>query len=178
MIYSAICIILTVSLFKISSGFNIIQLPYSKSISSRQIVVSVQASGDENDFKDFNPFEKKNSNTINPLITSNNKISLRQLRMKEVMNTLLQKVSLDEDEKTANEKILLFILNEHSELILEPLVDDNAVMDEDSIYDPGMTKDERFERYDTVMNQRIDKATNKSVRKILTLMKEFVSSYR
>ncbi len=94
--------------------------------------------------------------------------------MKDLMNTLLQNVSLvDQNE---NKDKLISILQEHSDLILEPLNDDDCVMDEDSIYDPGMTREERYVRYDDVMEQRIEKAVNKSVKRILEVMKEFVSN--
>jgi len=139
---------------------------------------------EENSWEGFNPFEKKKTaTTLNPLITSNNQISLRQLRMKELMNTLLQKVSLDEiesngDGENKNDAALYDILDQNSELLLEPLNDADAVMDRESIYDPGMSRDERFDRYDQVMEERIEKASNKSVRRILSTMKDYVSSKR
>ena len=39
-----------------------------------------------------------------------------------------------------------------------------------------MTREERYVRYDDVMEQRIEKAVNKSVKRILEVMKEYVSS--
>ena len=136
-----------------------------------------QGSGDSsNEFAGFNPFEKKKTQTrLNPLISSNSNISLRQLRMKELMNTLLQNVSLENDN---DKEKLVSILEENSELLLEPLVEENAMVDEDSIYEPGMNQEERFDRYDEVMGQRIEKATNKSVRKILSVMREYVAEQR
>ena len=101
--------------------------------------------------------------------------------MKELMNTLLQNVSIyggddhEKEEEEENNQKLLSILNENSELILEPLIEDDALMDGDSIYDVGMSKEERFIRYNEVMEQRIEKAVNKSVKKILILMKDFVA---
>lgn len=136
-----------------------------------------------NSFEGFNPFEKKKSMALNPLISSNTSISLRQLRMNELMNTLLQNVSIDDDnngddDENSNKSLLISILDKNSELLLEPLVDDNAMMDEDSIYEPGMSRDERFIRYDEVMEQRIQKATKLSVRKILSVMREYVYEQR
>ncbi len=142
---------------------------------------------DQNSWEGFNPFEKKKTaTTLNPLITSNNQISLRQLRMKELMNTLLQNVSVnsndgldgEEHEQEQEKKRLNDILDQNSDLLLEPLNEENAVMDGDSIYEPGMSRDERFDRYDQVMEERIEKALNKSVRRILSTMKEYVSSKR
>ena len=155
----------------------------STSRSSPQVLLSSNNSNQQplNEFEGFNPFEKKQSKTLNPLITSNNNLSLRQLRMKELMNTLLQNVSIyggddhEKEEEEENNQKLLSILNENSELILEPLIEDDALMDGDSIYDVGMSKEERFIRYNEVMEQRIEKAVNKSVKKILILMKDFVA---
>lgn len=84
--------------------------------------------------------------------------------MKDVVSTLLNA------DESNYEKILL----ENEELIMEPLLDDDAVMDEDSIYDVGMTREERFERYENAMLDREEKAINRNVKKILGAMREFV----
>jgi len=70
------------------------------------------------------------------------------------------------------------ILIENEELIMGPLLDDDAVMDEDSIYDVGMNREERFERYESAMLDRERKVVNKNVEKILRTMREFVLSRR
>ena len=124
----------------------------------------------ENKWDDFNPFKRSNENPINSLISSPT-ISLRQMRMKELMNLLLEN-PLEDDESIKS------ILLEHEELLLEPLNEDDAVMDEDSIYNQGMTRDERFERYSEVMAQREYKATNPTVKRILSCMRQFVLDRR
>ena len=118
-----------------------------------------------NNFEGFNPFNRKETITTQraPQILSST-ISLRQLRMKDVVSTLLNA------DESNYEKILL----ENEELIMEPLLDDDAVMDEDSIYDVGMTREERFERYENAMLDREEKAINRNVKKILGAMREFV----
>jgi len=88
--------------------------------------------------------------------------------MKDVMTTLLN------TDETNFESILI----ENEELIMEPLLDDDAVMDEDSIYDVGMNREERFERYESVMLERERKVVNKNVENILRAMREFVLSRR
>jgi hypothetical protein len=61
---------------------------------------------------------------------------------------------------------------------MEPLNDDDAVLDEDSIYEPGMTREERFDRYDSAMSTREASAVNVSVKQILSKMRSFVMSRR
>mmetsp|Transcript_7693 Transcript_7693/g.11277 ORF Transcript_7693/g.11277 Transcript_7693/m.11277 type:complete len:169 (+) Transcript_7693:58-564(+) len=124
----------------------------------------------DDDWQGFNPFERKETNNPKLQILESNTISLRQMRMKELMGKLLTK----SDDPDAMNDILL----ENEELIMEPLEDENAVMGEDSIYDVGMTREERFEKYESVMVEREEKALNKSVVSILGAMKEFVTSRR
>lgn len=123
---------------------------------------------DSSSWDGFNPFERKETSTRIPSILSSNKISVRQMRMKELMSTLLT---------SEPEKYDAILLN-HEELIMEPLNDDDAVLDEDSIYEPGMTREERFERYDSAMSTREASAVNASVKQILSKMRSFVMSRR
>ena len=78
----------------------------------------------------------------------------------------------------ADDSLLPKLLLEHEELIMEPLVEEDAVMAEDSIYTRGMTREERFERYESEMVEREGKALNVSVGRILGAMREFVMSRR
>jgi len=111
----------------------------STSTSTRTRIYSIldDKTSSENEFEGFNPFNRKETSTTQraPQVLSST-ISLRQLRMKDVMTTLLN------TDETNFESILI----ENEELIMEPLLDDDAVMDEDSIYDVGMNREERFER--------------------------------
>jgi len=62
---------------------------------------------------------------------------------------------------------------------MEPLEEEDAVgMDEDSIYEGGMTRDERFGRYESVMREREGRAVNGSVKRVLGVMREFVMARR
>ena len=79
------------------------------------------------------------------------------------------------EQQTAAEDFLHFML-ENEELLLEPLLEDDAVMDEDSIYDLGMNRDQRFERYSQVMLEREETAVNATVKRVLSQMRQFVSS--
>lgn len=121
-----------------------------------------------NEFEGFNPFNRKETIAQRraPQVLGSSTISVRKMRMKEVMSNLL---SADESDY---ERILL----ENEDLIMEPLLEDDAVMDEDSIYELGMTREERFERYELTMMDREAKAVNKSVQKILSSMRLFVMS--
>ena len=116
----------------------------------------------------FNPFERKVTSSRIPSILSSNKISVRQMRMKELMSNLL----------TSEPEKYDAILLDHEELIMEPLNDDDAVLAEDSIYEPGMTREERFDRYDSAMSTREASAVNASVKQILSKMRSFVMSRR
>jgi len=85
------------------------------------------------------------------------------------MNELLLNVFENEDE------VLIRILSKKEELLIEPLEEEDALgMDEDSIYDEGMTRKERFGRYERVMREREEKAVNGSVKRVLGVMREFV----
>eukprot|EP00979_Chaetoceros_neogracilis_P014596 scaffold4777_cov256-Chaetoceros_neogracile.AAC.11 len=128
-----------------------------------------KSNSSDNDFEGFNPFNRKETISAQraPQILSST-ISLRQLRMKDVVSALLNA------DESKYEQILLA----NEELIMEPLLDDDAVMDEDSIYDVGMTREERFDRYEKRMLGREEEAFNRNVKKILGTMREFVLSRR
>jgi hypothetical protein len=115
-----------------------------------------------------NPFERKVTSTTRrvPHLVSNN-ISLRQMRMKELMSKLLLANAPGDRSK---------ILLENEDFLLEPLVQEEAVLEKDSIYEVGMTVRERFERYNSVMIQREQQAVNDQVKGILVSMREFVMS--
>jgi len=103
--------------------------------------------------------------------------------MQELTNELFLNISTDDDDdadtKAKNAQVLNRILSKNTNLLLEPLEEDDAVgMDEDSIYDAGMTRDERFGRYELVMRERERKAVNKSVKRVLEAMREFVMERR
>jgi hypothetical protein len=140
-----------------------IQYPYPKHISS--ILDDDSKAESENEFEGFNPFNRKNTKTPQraPQVFSST-ISLRQMRMKDLMTNLLN----------ADDSRMQNLLLENEELLMEPLLEDDAVLDKDSIYDRGMSMEERFDRYESAMVEREEKAVNKSVARILVAMREFV----
>ncbi len=175
-IFLSIIPLLYVQSFQISKTYHNLHLVHFKtSTKLHSNANSNEANEDEvNPFEGFNPFEKKVVKNLNPLISSNNNISIRQLRMKELMNTLLDNVEIESD----NDENLIAILDNHANLLLEPLIDDDAVIEKDSIYDVGMNKEERFMRYNEVMGERIEKAVNKSVKRVLMVMREYVLNHQ
>ena len=68
------------------------------------------------------------------------------------------------------------ILIEHEDFLLEQLNDLEVVLEEDSIYTPEMNREERFERYRVVMEERIGGARAPAARNTLMALKEFVLS--
>ena len=70
------------------------------------------------------------------------------------------------------------ILLENEELLMEPLLDDDAMYDVDSIYERGMSLDERFNRYESELLGREAKAVNGNVANLLATMRAFVTSRR
>lgn len=133
---------------------------------------------DSSSFDNFNPFQKKvtyaSKRAPQVLGTGTGAISLRKMRMNELMGKLLKA-----DTNPESDELQTLMLGEE-ELIMEPLEEEKSVgiMEEDSIYEEGMTREERFDRYDEVMEERLEKAVNKKVEVILTELRKFVSSRR
>lgn len=94
------------------------------------------------------------------------------------MNDLL--LNVPSDDEGGGGGALNEILERNVELLMEPLEEDGAMvgMDGDSIYDQGMTREERFGRYDSVMREREARAVNRGVRRVLGVMREFVMARR
>ena len=69
------------------------------------------------------------------------------------------------------------LLEASKDLLLEPLEDDHAVLETDSIYQPDMTRQERYQTYRTTMLERIDKARNSNARWVLEKMSDYVLSH-
>lgn len=85
------------------------------------------------------------------------------------MNELLNEV---DDEQASRA-----ILEASKDLLLDPLEDDDAVLEVDSVYKPGMTRAERYRTYRTTMQERIQTARNSTVRTVLQRLSEFVTSH-
>jgi len=69
------------------------------------------------------------------------------------------------------------ILNSYQDFLLEPLDDDDAVLDPDSIYTADMSRAERYQAYRGSMEERVRSARNPTVRTVLEAMKDFVLSF-
>jgi len=102
--------------------------------------------------------------------TSRSVISLRKVRMSEISQDLLRVVASDSERMDR-------ILKDNAEFLLEPLEDDDAVLDPDSIYSTDMDRSGRYEAYRTSMEERIKNARNRDVRKVLTALRDFVLSH-
>ncbi|KAL7571443.1 hypothetical protein ACA910_019200 [Epithemia clementina (nom. ined.)] len=110
--------------------------------------------------------------------------SLRQAQMQQIMSELLSiMASATNNHNHNNDRDAMDrILQDHRDVLLAPFVsnnddnDDSFCDDDDpnSIYQGATTPRERFERYQTVMQQRIGAARHSSVRRALQAMRDFV----
>jgi hypothetical protein len=101
--------------------------------------------------------------------TTNNIISLRSTRMKQITDEMLN--SLPDRDKILN------ILQSNKDFILEPLEDAMAVQDVDSIYIHCTSRTERYRVFEQSMMDRLNSVRNESVRQVLTALKGFVLSH-
>jgi hypothetical protein len=101
--------------------------------------------------------------------SNNNIISLRSTQMKLIMNELMN-VAPDEEK-------IRTILKDHVDFLLEPLDDEKAVQDINSIYTNCKNRKERYATFEKSMSERINTAaTHPSVKQILTLYRDFIMS--
>jgi hypothetical protein len=135
-----------------------------------------------NEFKGFNPFTPgakiptkggfgilSDNERKQPLpSTPGGQISPRQMKMKEITTELLMCIS--DDESVSN----LLLSNE--DFLLEQLNNLDAVLEPDSVLKPEMSRSERFQRYEEVMQERIDGARAPAAKKALGALKAFVLS--
>lgn len=148
---------------------------HSRRYGEKKDVCFLFADDQEDDAEDiltnFNPFEKRNAKGSNAssFLFANSQISPRQMQMQEVMSELLRFV--DDEEQVQQ------ILQTQKDFLLEPLMNDTSFLEKDSIYTSDMTKEQRFQRYDQVMEERINKASSPAATKILTSMRNFIMSY-
>ena len=108
---------------------------------------------------------------FNPLDRTKNErstLSFRSYEMTELLDKLRGKSSKEEINK---------LLRSKREFLLQPLESDE--LEPESIYTLDMTRDERYDLYETTMQERIAKSSNRSkVKLILTAMMEYVLSQR
>ena len=79
--------------------------------------------------------------------------------------------NIDDDEK------LQELMENAKDFMLEPLENDNAVLDLDSIYEAGMSRAQRYARYRETAEERISKASRSSLKKLLQSMMDYVLKY-
>lgn len=123
------------------------------------------------EWKGFNPFDPSSmksaaSSTTKTTTVSTNQISLRRTQMQEIMSNLLNVVG--------DEQATVALLQDASDFLLEPLEDDEAVLELDSIYKPNMSREERYQTYRKAMQERIQGARNSDVRSVLQKLSDFV----
>lgn len=118
----------------------------------------------------FNPFEYSKNTGKSNASYSMNQFSLRKVRMQEIVNKLLD--SSDQPETMQS------ILQQNKEFLLEPLEDDDAVLEPDSIYRAGMGRNERYQTYEESMKERMEKARNEAAKNVLSALMEFVIAFK
>jgi hypothetical protein len=156
--------------------------PTSTTIANSPLFSDYDANDDSNEFVGFNPFrpgskiptkggfgiilddERRNS----PPTTPGGRISPRQMRMKELTTDLLACIS--------DEELVSSLLRSNEEFLLEQLNNLDAVLEPDSVFSPDMSREERFMRYQYVMEERIKKARAPAAKKALGALKDFVWS--
>jgi len=132
-----------------------------------------QSSNKENEEEEWiNPFEQASSlGKTRRSVPDVTNISVRQMRMNDLVSSLLQCV---------NDNIAMTeVLSENEALLMEPFSENyDPKLDRDSIYSEGMNRDERMDKYATVMDERIQQAKSENARIILSVMRTFVLARR
>ena len=100
--------------------------------------------------------------------TPGGQISPRQMKMKDITTDLLMCIS---DDESVSELLL-----SNEEFLLEQFNNLDAVLEPDSVMTPDMTRPQRFQRYEEVMQERIDGARAPAAKKALGALKGFVMS--
>ena len=127
----------------------------------------------DGDWANFNPFQQAASTsssaqsaTMGGISTSGTPLSLRTMRMKSITGDLYQynKYPAKMEE----------ILVNNADFLVEQLVDEEAVLDVDSVYTADMGLDERREKYAAVMEERVGGARSEEVKRVLVALRDFV----
>ena len=117
------------------------------------------------DLTGFNPFQYQGSGTR----STGTQISLRKTGMQELTAELLR---VQHDEGAMKQ-----VLQAHKNFLLEPLEEEDAVLDLDSIYSSEMTREQRYQAYREAMQERLSRARDGKALKVLTTMMDFVLSH-
>ena len=132
---------------------------------TRDVVVVLREQPEE--WQGFNPFDAAKTG-----VARSNVFSMRKIQMEEILTQLLN-CPKDDD----NDEKIRSILEEHQEFLLEPLDQDDAVLEPDSIYTADMDRSQRYNAYREQMQQRIQKARRPEARRILESMMSFILSF-
>lgn len=109
-------------------------------------------------------FESRMSSTVEKTVLG---ASPRKRQMNELMSDMLRCVN---DDRAMKE-----VLSRYDEMLMEPFQEDyDPDFETDSIYEVGMTKQDKILRYEKVISERIESAQNGSVKTILQRMKCYV----
>ena len=127
----------------------------------------------DGNWSNFNPFQQAASTSssaqsasMGGISTSGTPLSLRTMRMKSITGDLYQYNKFPSKMEE--------ILRNNADFLVEQLVDEEAVLDVDSVYTADMGLDERREKYAAVMEERITGARREEVKRVLVALRDFV----
>ena len=129
----------------------------------------------DNELENFNPLNYSRTSSGSKVSVSSTYaserqvISLRKTTKSEVVNELVN--------TNGTSEAMNPILQNFKDFLLEPLEDDEAVLDPDSIYKPNMSRQERYQAYNNSMEERIKKARSPQGKQVLMAMQEFFLSF-
>ncbi|KAI2497826.1 hypothetical protein MHU86_16660 [Fragilaria crotonensis] len=109
---------------------------------------------------------------FNPLAKTGavkSQLLMRKVHMQELTQDIMRNINDDAS--------IQAILENAREFLLEPFESDNAVLDPDSIFEPGMSRAEKFVRYRSIMTKRIGDAKNQGLKKLLQSMMDYVVQF-
>lgn len=161
---------------------HIIRSTLSTALENSPLFSNDDANSDSSEFVGFNPFRpgskiptkggfgilSDDERRQPPPSTPGGRISPRQMRMKELTTDLLAHIS---DAESVSR-----LLQSNEDFLLEQLINLDAVLEPDSVLSPDMSREERFERYRQVMEERIENARAPAAKKALGALKDFVWS--
>ena len=133
------------------------------------------------EWEGFNPLARTGAGSVSSAggLHVQQLLSMRKIHMQELTQEIMREINNknnNSDDDNSDARILARLENAR-EFLLEPLESQDSVMDPDSIFDPGMSRSERFTRYRTVMTERIGLAKNQSLKKLLQSMMDYVLQF-
>ena len=116
----------------------------------------------ENSYTGLNPFSDNKRPSFSALF------SRRQKTLQHILSDLIDAAQSDDEMRA--------ILLKHENFLMEQF-DEDTFLEPESIFTSEMDRFERFDRYNAVMAERIIKAQNPKVKKVLKFMANFVSDH-